>query len=178
MDRAIVHYAHAFIGRVPVLDGVAIFFASYFPYLVASLFIVYVYHKSAFSGASGLLLKQHRLQFCLATLLAVLLASGIIAPIIHYLYGRARPFVAFGWESLFAHDTDPSFPSNHATLMFTLAASMWHIHKKWGYWFFAAAAIVGIGRVYSLVHYPTDIICGALIGICAVAIVNRIARFT
>ena len=123
-----------------------------------------------------LLRKKRRLQFILAMFLAVLIASGIIEPLVNYLYGRVRPFAEFGWVPLVAHDANPSFPSAHATLMFTLAAGVWQLHKKWGYWFFAGALLTGIARVYALVHYPTDIIFGALLGILAVFFVSRIIQ--
>jgi undecaprenyl-diphosphatase len=120
-----------------------------------------------------LLYKKRRLQFVLTALFAILIVSGIIEPIINYFYSRARPFAEFGWAPLVAHEADPSFPSGHATFMFTLAASMWQLKKKWGQWFFACALLTGLARVYSLVHYPTDIIFGALLGILTVFFVSR-----
>ncbi|MSR73514.1 MAG: phosphatase PAP2 family protein [Candidatus Pacebacteria bacterium] len=177
MDGTLVEYAHSIIGRVPFMDGLAVFFASYLPYLFVIAFIVCLYANDAFLGSSPLARKQARLRFILRVILALLIASGIITPFIHYLYGRARPFAEFNWTPLFAHEATPSFPSSHATLMFTLAASIWQLRKKWGYWFFATAALTGFARVYSLVHYPSDIICGALIGIFVVYFVNLIARF-
>lgn len=176
MDRAIVHYAHSLIGRVPFLDGLAVFFASYIPYLFFVAFILCLYAKGAFSAGFALARKQARLRFVLMVLLAILIAWGIISPIIHYLYARPRPFAEFGWTPLFAHKASPSFPSAHATFFFALAASMWQLKRKWGYWFLAAAALIGVARVYSLVHYPTDILFGALIGIATVYAVSRIAR--
>lgn len=173
MDRAAVQYAHSLIGRVPFLDGLAVFFASYAPYLFVAAFVSVLYVKGAFGDVTGLVRKQRRLQFVLATILALLLASGIAAPAIHYAYGRARPFATFGWTPLFAHDANPSFPSNHATFMFTVAASMWQLRRRWGYWFFAAAFLTGAARVYALVHYPTDILFGAVVGIAAVFAVRR-----
>ncbi len=177
MDAVVVRYFQSIIGRVPFLDGLAVFFATYLPYFFIIAFVVCLYVKGSFAGVSPLARKQARLRFILASLLAVLIASGIVAPLIHYLYGRARPFAEFDWTPLFAHGATPSFPSSHATLMFTLAASMWQVRKKWGYWFLAFAALTGMARVYSLVHYPSDVVCGALIGIFAVYFVNRIARF-
>ncbi len=177
MDGATLEFAHSIIGRFPFLDGVAVFFASYLPYLFMAAFVVVLFTPRAFSETTPLLSKKRRLQFILMTLLAIIIASGIVLPAIRYGYGRMRPFVEFGWTPLTAHDTTPSFPSAHATMLFTLAASIWQLNKKWGYWFFACALLVGIARVYSLVHYPTDILCGALIGIFAVYFVSRISRF-
>jgi undecaprenyl-diphosphatase len=176
MDRAVVHYAHSIIGRFPFLDGVAVFLASYLPYLFIIVFGVVLFVPSAFMDRLPLLAKKQRLQFILMTLLAVIIAWGIILPAIRYGYGRSRPFAEFGWTPLVAHEANASFPSGHATLMFTLAASMWQLKKKWGYWFFACAALTGMARVYSLVHYPTDIIFGAVLGIVAVFFVSRIVQ--
>lgn len=177
MDRAIVQYAHSIIGRVPFLDGLAVFFASYLPYLYVVVFISLLYARGTFGEGSALVRKQRRLQFILATVLALLIASGVVVPLIHYAYAVPRPFAEFGWTPLFAHEASPSFPSSHATLMFTLAASMWQVRRKWGYWLFAASCVTGFARVYSLVHYPTDILFGALFGVLTVLVVSRIARF-
>ncbi len=178
MDRAFAEYAHSFIGRLPFVDGIAVFLASYLPYLFVAGFIACLHVRGAFAGSSPLARKQARLKFVLGAVLALLIASGIVTPLIHYLYGRARPFAEFGWTPLFAHKASPSFPSGHATFMFVLAASMWRLRKKWGYWFFAAAALTGAARAYSLVHYPTDILFGALVGMLAVFAVSRVTRFS
>lgn len=176
MDWAIVQYAHSFIGRFPFIDGIAVFFASYFPYIFTLVFCALLFMSSAFTERIPLLRKKQRLQFILKTILALIIAWGIILPLIRYGYGRMRPFAEFNWDSLIAHEASASFPSGHATLMFTLAASMWQLKKRWGYWFFAGATLTGIARVYSLIHYPTDIIFGALFSILVVFFVNRIIR--
>ena len=176
MDRAIVQYAHSTIGRVPFLDGLAVFFASYLPYVLIAIFVAALCIPRTFSETASLSRKKWRLQFAFMALLAIIIASGIILPAVRYGYGRLRPFVEFGWTPLVAHEATPSFPSAHATMLFALAASMWQLNKNWGYWFFACALLTGIARVYSLVHYPSDIIFGALLGICAVFFVSRIVQ--
>lgn len=178
MDAVVAKYFHSVIGRLPFFDGIAAFFASYVPYLFIIAFVCMLYVPGMFGGESLLMRKQNRLRFILMTALALLIASGIITPLIHYLYGRARPFAAFDWAPLFTHEADPSFPSRHATLLFTLAAALWQRKRSWGYWFFSLATVIGIARVYSLVHYPTDILAGAFIGIAVVYLVNRITRFS
>ena len=61
-----------------------------------------------------------------------------------------------------------SFTSSHATNHFGVAVfiffTMRHIFKNWSYlWLFWAASI-SYGQVYVGVHYPVDVICGALLG--------------
>ncbi|RYD83403.1 MAG: phosphatase PAP2 family protein [Sphingobacteriales bacterium] len=61
-----------------------------------------------------------------------------------------------------------SFTSSHATNHFGLAAFFYYTLKnyigKWGLLFFAWAAIIIYAQVYVGVHYPFDVVCGALIG--------------
>ena len=178
MDAVVVHYFQSIIGRFPFVDGLAVFFASYMPYLFVVVFLALPYTRGTFGTGSPLLRKQRRLYFVLMTVLALLIAWGIALHVIRYGYPRVRPFSEFGWTPLVAHKTSPSLPSGHATFMFTLAAAMWQLKRKWGYCFFGLAAVTGIARVYSLVHYPTDILAGALIGIATVYLVKRITRFS
>jgi undecaprenyl-diphosphatase len=58
-----------------------------------------------------------------------------------------------------------SFPSNHAANMFCLATFLAYYFPRYRFLFFFCAVVVGYSRVYSAVHYPSDIIGGAVIGI-------------
>ena len=63
-----------------------------------------------------------------------------------------------------------SFTSSHATNHFAAACFIYYTmkpyFKKWGYLFFVWAATISYGQVYVGVHYPLDIICGAILGSC------------
>ncbi len=175
MDGRVVQYAESFSGRFPFFDGIAVFLGAYMPYFFVIAFVALLFVPAAFPEYLPLNRKKRRLEFVLRTLLALIIAWGIILPAIRYGYGRIRPFAAYGVTPLIAHEATPSFPSSHATFMFTLAASMWQIRRKWGYWFLAFAGLTGIARTYALLHYPSDIIAGALIALAAVYFVKRIA---
>jgi membrane-associated phospholipid phosphatase len=64
--------------------------------------------------------------------------------------------------------TSGSFTSSHATNHFGIACYIFYTmrsyFKKWGYLFFFWAATISYGQVYVGVHYPLDIIGGALLG--------------
>lgn len=61
-----------------------------------------------------------------------------------------------------------SFPSSHATNHFGMACyiyfTMKPYFKKWGYLFFFWAATIAYGQVYVGVHYPLDVLGGAIVG--------------
>ena len=58
-----------------------------------------------------------------------------------------------------------SCPSVHTYLAFSSAMAIWHYFKKAGIGVFEFAALVGFSRMYFFVHYPTDVLFGAVLGI-------------
>lgn len=58
-----------------------------------------------------------------------------------------------------------SCPSVHTYLAFSSAAAIYHYYKKAGIGVFVFAALVGFSRMYFFVHYPTDVLFGAALGI-------------
>jgi membrane-associated phospholipid phosphatase len=61
-----------------------------------------------------------------------------------------------------------SMPSNHAANAFAFAMTIWFmLRSRLGLLFAAAAALIGISRVFVGVHYPSDVIAGALVGTAA-----------
>lgn len=64
-----------------------------------------------------------------------------------------------------------SCPSVHTYLAFSSAMAILHSYKKAGIGVFAFAAMVGFSRMYFFVHYPTDVLFGAVLGIATAAVV-------
>jgi undecaprenyl-diphosphatase len=87
---------------------------------------------------------------------------------------RTRPFVTHPHAHLLiSHGRDPGFPSDHATGAFAMAMALWLYDRTIGAVAFVLAAIVAFARVYVGVHYPSDVVGGALIGI-AVALILQL----
>jgi undecaprenyl-diphosphatase len=66
-----------------------------------------------------------------------------------------------------------SFPSDHAVFLFSMAASVFFLSRRLGIAVFCYAFLVCGSRVYLGIHYPTDILAGALLG-TAIACLNLI----
>jgi undecaprenyl-diphosphatase len=96
---------------------------------------------------------------------SALLALGI-AHLIGDFWDRARPYEAHPAAAhlFIAPSSDPSFPSDHATAAFAIAVAIWLRNRTAGWLALAMAVILGVSRVVVGVHYPSDVIGGALIG--------------
>ncbi|MER5865419.1 phosphatase PAP2 family protein [Kitasatospora sp. NPDC002040] len=60
---------------------------------------------------------------------------------------------------------DWSFPSNHAVIAFATATALWFAFRALGWVCAAAALLMAASRVWVGVHYPHDVLAGALVGI-------------
>lgn len=101
------------------------------------------------------------------SLLIAYATSGIAAQVLKHLFGRARPRITehlmFAGPSLSSgYD---SFPSGHAAVMFCVAYVFSRLYPKYAMLFYGLAVIVGVERVLSHSHFPSDIIGGAGVGL-------------
>lgn len=81
------------------------------------------------------------------------------------LFARTRPYDVTEVQLLVAKLHDFSFPSGHTLVSFEAATALWFYHRKWGVAAFVLAALIGLSRLYLFVHYPTDVLVGAVLGI-------------
>lgn len=58
-----------------------------------------------------------------------------------------------------------SFPSGHTSSSFAFATAVFANNKKWGIAAYVLAALIGFSRIYLGVHYCTDVLAGAVVGI-------------
>lgn len=138
------------------------FFASFFIwFLFVGLAVLWV--------VDGKIKKEQVVHALFACLFA-----WVIAFLIKHFFPTVRPFMINGREiDVLMRPTDGAFPSEHTTLAFALAVTVFMHDRKIGWWFLGGALVVGVARVLANVHYPIDIVGGAFLGTIIAVIVER-----
>jgi len=122
-------------------------------------------------------MRTHALR--LVTTLA-LVATSVFA--LKALFGRVRPCASLAdvHALVFAAPTDPSFPSGHAAGAFAVAAYValeTRVHAAVKLSVFVVSAGIALSRVVLGVHYPSDVVAGALLGVVTATIVSVLPRW-
>lgn len=81
------------------------------------------------------------------------------------LVARPRPFsIDTSILPIIPLPKDFSFPSGHTTSSFAAAVAIYCCNKKWGIISLVLAALIAFSRLYLMVHYPTDVLFGIILG--------------
>jgi undecaprenyl-diphosphatase len=106
-----------------------------------------------------------RMWIVVAVAVAALALSDVGTNLIKAALHRTRPCHVIPDVHLLAGCTRSfSLPSNHASNMFALAAVGWLGLRRWRWALALLAAGVAYSRVYLGVHYPADVLAGAVWG--------------
>lgn len=175
MDNSLFNLIYSFAGKWWPLDWLGIFLANYLGYfLVLAIIILLISAKGGPASGGKIKDQKQRVYFFSLAILSVILARGIITEIIRFFYYQPRPFLILEIQPLIAHAPTGSFPSGHATAFFALALVVFYFNRKWGCWIFALSLFMGLARIFTGVHWPSDILAGALIGLGSVLIIKKI----
>jgi undecaprenyl-diphosphatase len=94
------------------------------------------------------------------------LFGALCAQLLKRKFRRSRPCIHPQSPPALVHIPDPwSFPSGHTCTAFSVASMLWTINSVLSWPFALFALIVGFSRIYLGVHYPTDVLTGAILGI-------------
>ena len=94
------------------------------------------------------------------------LVSAFISTVLKYSVNRDRPFVTYPFIEKASSGGSPSFPSGHTSTAFSTATTLSMSFPKWYVIApsFIWASAVGYSRMDLGVHYPSDVLVGAIIG--------------
>jgi membrane-associated phospholipid phosphatase len=99
------------------------------------------------------------------TAAAIIVASGI-TEVMKYSINRDRPFITYTDITRKSNVSSPSFPSGHTSSSFALATSLSLSYPKWYIIVtsYTWAGTVAFSRMDLGVHYPSDVLAGAIVG--------------
>lgn len=158
-DRAVLLWINGLSGHVAFLDNVILSVANdYFAVISSCLIMMALWTGVRDAG------HRRRMQKGIMVASASLGTSQGMVEIINNIWVRQRPFEELDVNLLFYAPTDPSFPSNSASVLFGLAWGIFFYNRKAGTILLAIAGLHGLSRIYVGVHYPLDILGGVAVG--------------
>lgn len=174
-EEIIFWWLNSFAGKSEALDTAIIFSAVFLLYWMAGTIL-------AFAAVSFYPKFKEKLrrntELAIVALTSAIFARLAVTELIRFFYSRPRPFDIFGKEADFIqlvdHVSAASFPSGHAAFSFALAAAVSFYYPKTSILFFLAAVLIGAARITAGIHWPSDILGGAVIGIASAWIVKLI----
>ena len=117
-------------------------------------------------GTAGLIKHDDKLIRNACEISAAVILNSAITLTLKYSVNRDRPFITYPDITKKSKAGSPSFPSGHTSSSFALATSLSLTYPKW--YIIAPsytwAATVGYSRMHLGVHYPSDVLAGAIIG--------------
>ena len=155
VDAGVIYWIYQ-TGGNSLFDVIAVAFSYIGTYrLIAFLLCVFFWTKK----------ETRHIAF---VLFASIIVSGFLVGIIKDIADRPRPYIMLGLTAadMLVH-TNPyvSFISGHTTSAFVTAAAVSYYFRKWLIPAVLTACVAGLSRIYLLVHYPSDVIAGAFIGV-------------
>ena len=155
IDRSLLVWLHE--NHISILNQVMPFITDADNWILPIL--VLILYLGFFKGKKG------KIALCLL-IISLSLNDSICAQILKPFFERIRPshMSIEGLNLLVSKGGKWSMPSNHASNMFSLAVILSYFYGRFKVILFFLATVIAISRVYVGVHYPGDVIIGALIG--------------
>lgn len=143
----------------------ALIFGKYVPYCLMGYCIV------------AAVLGDRKIRMVLLFTLIAASIAALISWTIGYFVYTPRPFVESVGHTLLSHKDNASFPSNHMMFMTIFAyVFLKSGYKKTGLVFMFLALSIGWSRIFLGVHYPVDILGGALIALIVSAVFMKLLK--
>ena len=168
-DVWLFHLLNDFVGTFPPLDWLTLAIVNDYTVPTAiSLVAVWLW----FAGETEEERTRNR-RAVIFIALGILISQALIKDLSRF-YFRPRPFATETVKLLFYRPSVSSFPSIPIAVAFTFAAGAWYANKRIAKLLIGLGVLYALARVYAGVHYPSDVIVGAMLGAGMVYIVVRL----
>ena len=107
-----------------------------------------------------------------AYVIASVATADLLASLIKLAVHRHRPFE----HQIGPSERTHSFPSGHTATSFAAATALSYLAPRYRVGFYALAVLIGLSRLYNGVHYPTDVLAGALLGVLVALGIRRLSK--
>ena len=122
------------------------------------------------------LTAEPRVRRGVLQIIAAMAVAWVVARLVQHQFPVDRPFVLGLGMQWVPHAATHSFPSTHASVAFAFAGAVTFFTRRWRSALpaLAVAALVAWSRVYLGLHFPSDVLAGAVIGLCCGWLVTRL----
>ncbi len=163
IDAALTHAINGLAGQSSTLDLLMIWFSNVGVYLMVLAVVTQWWRGPE---------RAHIRHIVVAAGFSFLLGLGLNQLILLVVH-RVRPYDGGVTNLLIERSADFSFPSDHATAAFAIAAAfLLHASRRAGFAFQVAACLIAFSRIYIGTHYASDVLGGALTGVVAALMVR------
>jgi undecaprenyl-diphosphatase len=162
-------------------------------YIIAGGFFTPFFEFISFLGKDGIILvllsialmifKPTR-RFGTAMLFSVAIGAIFTNLVLKVLIARPRPYA--DQDSIFYQlwllvgqnvESDNSFPSGHTTAAFATMTAVFLVgNKRYSWTAFIFAFLMGLARIYLVVHFPSDVLAGIIVGLVAGCLGTLLAK--
>jgi len=136
--------------RSPMLDSIFIAIGSYYVFYVL------------IAGPAIFMLLKNRKNFW--NFIYTVAGAYFLSLLLKYIIHRPRPLEENRLLETII-ESDPSFPSTHATIFFAMATLLSFLYPKHKYWILGVAAVITFTRLYLGLHYLSDVVAGGMMGV-------------
>ena len=167
-DRSIIYTLHEVSKNSEKLTTFLIFIASN-DFLKGGI-VVSIFWYFWFQNDTKLNEKRERIIMSMVSCFLAIFVGRILARLLPF---RSRPVLNPNFSMFFPSksvvhglELESSLPSDHAVMFFALATGIFFISRRTGiFTYFYISIFVCFPRIYLGLHYPSDIVLGAIIGI-------------